>query len=276
MRNSIEAFLAEDLGRGDATTVAVVPSEARTAARILARSDLVVAGLDAARTAFEILDPAVAWRPECREGDVLPAGAALARLEGRARAILSAERVALNLLQRMCGIAGATRRFVEALRGTACAVLDTRKTAPGLRLFDKAAVAAGGGRNHRFGLDDGILIKDNHLALGGSVADAVVRARRLGSPYLKIEVEVESEAALREALEAGADALLLDNRSVAETAVLVSIARGLRPEVSLESSGGITLGNARAYADTGIDFLSVGALTHSVAAADVSLEIDAG
>ena len=273
MRASIEAFLAEDVGRGDVTTGAVVVPDARAQATVIAKTDLVVAGLEAARIAFAVLDPDAAWNAECRDGDARRAGAVLARLSARAGAILSAERVALNLLQRMSGIATATRRYVDALRGTRCAVLDTRKTAPGLRIFDKAAVAAGGGRNHRFGLDDGILIKDNHLALAGSVAAAVERARRFAPPYLKVEVEVESEAALRDALGAGADALLLDNRTVSETSALVAVARGLRPDVSLESSGGITLENARAYAETGIDFLSVGALTHSVSAADVSLEI---
>ena len=198
----------------------------------------------------------------------------MAHLSGDARAILSAERVALNLLQRMCGIATMTRAFVRAVEGTGCRILDTRKTAPGLRPFDKEAVVAGGGHNHRSGLDDAILVKDNHLAIAGSVAEAVGRARRFASPTLKIEVEVEDERTLREALEAGADAILLDNRTPAELASLVAVARRLRPGVPLEASGGITLENVRTIAETGVDFVSVGALTHSVLAADISLDLE--
>jgi len=273
-RASIASFLAEDLGRGDVTTASIVPEGARVRGRLLAKSDTVVAGLDAARTAFSLLDPRIEWKAEVAEGTRVDGGSTLATLTGDARAILSAERVALNLLQRMCGIATAARAFVRAIEGTDCRILDTRKTAPGLRIFDKRAVAVGGARNHRFGLDDGILIKDNHLAIAGSVAAAVERARRFAPPGMKVEVEIEDERGLEEALEAGADAILLDNRRPAELASLVAAARRLRPGVTLEASGGITLDNVRAYAATGVDFVSVGALTHSVVAADISLELD--
>ena len=273
-RAQIEAFLAEDIGRGDVTTASVVPEGTRVRGRLLARSATIVAGLDVARTAFSVLDPGLEWEAEMPEGARAEAGRVLATLAGDARAILSAERVALNLLQRMCGVATAARAFVEAVEGTGCRVLDTRKTAPGLRIFDKRAVAAGGASNHRFGLDDGILVKDNHLAIAGSVSVAVARARRSAPPGMKVEVEVEDERALEEALDAGADAILLDNRPPAELASLVAAARRRRPGVVLEASGGITLANVRAYAETGVDFVSVGALTHSVVAADISLELD--
>ena len=273
LRGSLERFLAEDLGRGDATTDAIVPPGARGRGAFVVRTAGVVCGLDVARELFAVLDPEVDWTADAAEGTLAPAGTTIASVSGDARALLSAERVALNLLQRMCGIATATRRYVDAVAGTRCRVLDTRKTAPGLRAFDKRAVAAGGGTNHRFGLDDGILVKDNHLAVAGSVSEAVARARRSAPHLLKIEVEVEGEAALREALAAGADALLIDNRSPRELAPLVTVARSLRPDVPLEASGGITLENVRAYAETGVDFVSVGALTHSVAATDISLEL---
>jgi len=273
LRGSLERFLAEDLGRGDATTDAIVPPGARGRGAFVVRTAGVVCGLDVARELFAVLDPEVDWTADAAEGTLAPAGTTIASVAGDARALLSAERVVLNLLQRMCGIATATRRYVEAVAGTRCRILDTRKTAPGLRAFDKRAVAAGGGTNHRFGLDDGILVKDNHLAVAGSVSEAVARARRSAPHLLKIEVEVEGEAALREALAAGADALLIDNRSPRELAPLVTVARSLRPDVPLEASGGITLENVRAYAETGVDFVSVGALTHSFAATDISLEL---
>jgi len=274
MRAAIEAFLAEDVGRGDVTTAATVPESARARGRFLARDETVVAGLDVARTAFSLIDPDLQWNAEVAEGDRVQAGRSLATLAGRAGAILSAERVALNLLQRMCGIASATRLYVGAIEGTRCRILDTRKTAPGLRLFDKQAVAAGGGTNHRFGLDDAVLVKDNHLAVVGSVTAAVERARRHAPAYMTVEVEVESERALIEALDAGADAVLLDNRTPAELSSLVAVARRRRPGVTLEASGRITLENVRAYAETGVDFVSIGALTHSVKAADISLELE--
>jgi nicotinate-nucleotide pyrophosphorylase (carboxylating) len=272
-RESLRHFLAEDLGRGDVTSEALVPAGARAAGHFLAKRETVVCGLEVARETFRLLDPELGWVARCAEGEIVSAGRRLAEASGNARALLSGERVALNLLQRMSGIASATRRYVQAVAGTACVILDTRKTAPGLRAFDKWAVVTGGGRNHRFGLDDGVLIKDNHIRLAGGVAAAVERARGQASGPSKIEVEVESEAQLREALAAGADQILFDNQRSDDLARLVRIARDTRPGVALEASGGITLENVRAYAETGVDFVSIGALTHSVEAADISFEI---
>jgi nicotinate-nucleotide pyrophosphorylase (carboxylating) len=272
----IEEFLREDVGRGDVTTRAVVAPGARARGTLLARTDLVVCGLPEAETAFRALDPAVEFVNRADEGGDVLSGSTLASLAGNARAILSAERVALNLLQRMCGIATATRRYVEAVAGTGCRILDTRKTAPGLRAFDRLAVEAGGGKNHRFGLDDGVLIKDNHLCLSGGVSAAIAAARDRASAMLKIEVEVESEEQLREAADAGADIVLFDNQTPENLARLVAMARTLRPGMKLEASGGIILENVHAYAATGVDFISVGALTHSVKASDISLELAAG
>jgi nicotinate-nucleotide pyrophosphorylase (carboxylating) len=274
LRNVLEGFLAEDLGRGDATSLAVVPEGARAKGFFLAKSDLVVSGLSTALEVFRLLDPGLEWVFAAREGEPIPAGRKMAELAGDARSLLAAERVALNLLQRMSGIATETRRFVEAVRGTRCEILDTRKTAPGLRAFDKQAVVAGGGKNHRFGLDDGILIKDNHIGVAGGVAGAVAAARQRGPLGLKVEVEVENELQLREALGAGADLVLLDNRTPTETARLVAVSRSLAPDARIEASGGVTLANVRAYAEAGVDFVSVGALTHSVRASDISLEIE--
>ncbi|HET7453697.1 MAG TPA: carboxylating nicotinate-nucleotide diphosphorylase [Thermoanaerobaculia bacterium] len=273
LRESLARFLAEDLGRGDVTTEAIVPEGATGRAAVFSRASAVVCGLDVAGEVFRFLDPAVAWNASAPDGTRISPGERIASASGDARALLSGERVALNLLQRMSGIATATRRYVDAVEGTGCRVLDTRKTAPGLRALDKRAVAAGGGANHRFGLDDGVLIKDNHLAIAGSVAEAVARVRRRAPHLARIEVEVEDESALREALAAGADAILIDNRPPRELAGLVAVARRIRPDVRLEASGGVTLENVRAYAETGVDFVSIGALTHSVAAVDLAMEI---
>lgn len=274
LEGEIARFLAEDLGRGDVTTDALIEPDARAAGHLVAKSEAVVCGLPVARGVFHRLDPNLTWTVFVPEGEKAGRGQKLAGIAGNARALLSAERVALNLLQRMSGIATATRKYVDAVAGTSCRILDTRKTAPGLRMLDKMAVAAGGGRNHRFGLDDGVLIKDNHIRLCRGVASAVEKARRNASGLLRIEVEVETEEQLEDALAAGADLLLLDNRTPEEVARLVALARRSRPGVALEASGGITLGNVRAYAEAGVDFVSVGALTHSVAAADISLELE--
>jgi nicotinate-nucleotide pyrophosphorylase (carboxylating) len=267
-------FLLEDIGRGDATSRAVVPKGVRAKGFLLAKSELVASGLEIAGEVFGLADPGSSWTSLAVEGDLVAPGSRIAEVAGGARGVLAGERVALNLLQRMSGIATETRRYVEAVRGTAARILDTRKTAPGLRALDKQAVVAGGGTNHRFGLDDGILIKDNHIAIAGGVA-AAVAAARLRAPFgLRIEVEVESEVQLREALESGADLLLLDNRTPAEASRLVEVARGLASRVRIEASGNVSLANVRAYADAGVDFISIGALTHSVRASDISLELE--
>jgi nicotinate-nucleotide pyrophosphorylase (carboxylating) len=268
-------FLAEDVGAGDVTTEATVPSGAMAAGTLLARSPCVVSGLPVARRVFELLDPRLQWCDELPAGACADAGRALAALSGRARAMLTPERAALNLLQRMCGIATAPRRYVEAVAGTGCRILDTRKTAPGLRAFDRQAVRDGGGDNHRSTLSELVLIKDNHRALAGGAAGAVTAARRLAPEGTPVEVEVESEEQLREAIEAGARRILIDNQVPETVARWTALARCLAPDCWVEASGGITLENVRRYALTGADAVSVGALTHSVVAADVSLEIEA-
>jgi nicotinate-nucleotide pyrophosphorylase (carboxylating) len=270
----LRGFLAEDIGAGDVTSEWTVPAEARARGRLLARSACVVSGLPVARRTFELLDSNLAWEERVSAGSRVQPDAVLAILSGKARALLAAERVALNLLQRMCGIATTTRAFVEAVAGTSCRILDTRKTVPGLRAFDRMAVADGGGTNHRDGLFDMVLIKDNHRRLAGGLVPAVEAARRKAPAGMKIEVEVESEKDLEEALGAGAEMILIDNQA-AETVARWRriIARAARPPF-VEASGNMTLERVRAYALAGVDAVSVGALTHSVTAADVALELE--
>jgi nicotinate-nucleotide pyrophosphorylase (carboxylating) len=239
-------------------------------ARVEARAPVVVCGLTVAEAIFTSVEPKLEVRRLCGEGETLRAAGALLEVSGPWRGILAAERTALNFLARLCGIASFTRRYVEAVAGTGACIVDTRKTVPGWRALDKYATAVGGAVNHRAGLYDGILLKDNHVAAGGGVA-AVVKAAREGAPaQLRVQVEVESEREAAAAVEAGADALLLDNCSLAE---LARIAARLRDRVLLEASGGITLETVRAVAETGVHRISIGALTHSVAAADVALEV---
>lgn len=274
--SQISAFLAEDLGRGDITTQATISRNARARGRFLAKEAMVVAGLEAAEAVFSTLDSQQQIEAFATDGEEVEAGKVIARTSGFADVLLAGERVALNLMQRLSGIATQTRRYVRAIEGTSAQVVDTRKTTPGLRMLEKYAVAAGGGRNHRFGLDDGVLIKDNHIALAGGVGAAVERAREMVGHLHKIEIEVSTEKDLREAIKSGADILLLDNLTPEETARLVNIARELAPLVALESSGGITIDNIRAYAEAGVDLISVGALTHSARAMDISFKIQAG
>lgn len=275
VRAEVRRFLREDVGAGDATTEAVIPPDVRAAGWIVAREACVVAGLDLARAVFEELDGATRVETAVRDGEPVPAGGRLARLAGRAAVLLTGERLALNLLQRLSGVATITRRYVDAIAGTGASISDTRKTTPGLRLFEKRAVSLGGGRNHRLGLHDGVLIKDNHAAAAGGVA-AALRAARAASPGLPIEVEVDSLEQLDEALDGGADAVLLDNMTPEQTAAAVARVRA-RPRGAdcwIESSGGITLRNVRAYAEAGVDTISVGALTHSAPAVDIALDFD--
>src|ERR671916_858760 len=274
--SQIGAFLSEDLGRGDITTQATVARNTRARGRFLAKEPMVVAGLEAAESVFSTLDSQQQLEAFVSDGDEFEAGKVIARTHGFADVLLAGERLALNLLQRLSGIATLTREYVRAVEGTGAQVVDTRKTAPGLRMLEKYAVLTGGGRNHRFGLDDGVLIKDNHIALAGGVATAVERARDSVGHLHKVEVEVANERDLRDAVEAGADILLLDNQTPEETRRLVEIARGLKPDVLLESSGGITLENVRDYAEAGVDLISVGALTHSARAVDISFKIQPG
>ena len=266
----IARALAEDLGGGDVTTLATVPAETRAEARIVARAAAVVAGLPVAARVFAHVDRRVEVALVARDGERVRPGQSVATLAGPARAILSGERVALNFLQHLSGIATRTARFVERVAGTGARILDTRKTIPGLRLLAKYAVRCGGGQNHRFGLYDGILIKDNHIAAAGSLAAAVARARALAPHLARVEVEVETLDQVREALAAGADLLLLDNMPLDEMRQAVALCRG---RAQTEASGGITEETVRAVAETGVDFISIGALTHSVSALDFSLDL---
>jgi nicotinate-nucleotide pyrophosphorylase (carboxylating) len=274
--SQISAFLAEDLGRGDITTQATVVRNARARGRFLAKESMVIAGLEAAEAVFTTLDSQQQLEAFVSDGDEIEPGKVVARTSGFADVLLGGERVALNLLQRLSGIATITRKFVRAIEGTNAQIVDTRKTTPGLRMLEKYAVMAGGGRNHRFGLDDGVLIKDNHIALAGGVRAAVERARESVGHLHKIEVEVSTENDLREAIESGADIILLDNQTPEATKRMVTLARELKSSVTLESSGGISLENVRAYAEAGVDLISIGALTHSARAVDISFKIQAG
>jgi len=267
----VRCALAEDLGRaGDLTTDAVVPPSSRAAALISARAPGRIAGLEVAGAAFRLLDPDVTIEMENRDGSDVFAGQALARVQGPARPILSAERTALNFLGRLSGIATVTCKIARAISGHRCRVVCTRKTTPGLRALEKYAVRAGGGANHRFGLDDGVLIKDNHVALAGGVSEAVRRVRRHAGHMVKIEVEVDTLEQLEEALRAGVDAVLLDNMSVPMLSRAVQLSRGY---AITEASGGITPENAADIAATGVDLISLGWITHSAPSLDVTLDI---
>jgi nicotinate-nucleotide pyrophosphorylase (carboxylating) len=265
----VRRALDEDIGPGDVTSVAVVPEDARGAGVLVAKTSLVLAGLPVALAVFHILDRTVDVLEAESEGAACEPGHILARLQGPARALLGGERVALNFLQRLSGIATLTRRFVEAAAGR-ITILDTRKTTPTLRALEKYAVRAGGGVNHRFGLFDAFLIKDNHIRLAGGVGEAIARARA-ARPGLTIEVEAQSLAQVDEALAAGADVLLVDNLPLADVREAVVRTRG---RARVEISGGVTLDRVEALADTGADFVSVGALTHSAPAVDISFEIE--
>ena len=269
----VRKALEEDIGAGDATTLATVPENARARVRILAREPLVCAGLPLAARVFGELDANCRTELLCAEGEAIDAGRDVMRLEGKARAILSGERTALNFLQRLCGIATLTHRFVQQLSGTRAKLRDTRKTTPLLRALEKYAVRVGGGMNHRFGLYDAMLLKENHIAMAGGVRAALELARAY-SPKLPVQVEVRDEGELREALTAGAESILLDNMIPEEATRCVALVRKVRPQCTIEISGGITLANARAYAQTGADFLSSGTLTHSVHAANMSLLVE--
>lgn len=271
LREIVEGFLNEDIGHGDITTELVVDPTAQGSARIEAREAFVVAGIDVARTCFEVLDGSVRWEAVAPDGARVSAGGTIARISGPLAVLLTGERTALNLLARLSAVATLTARFVEAIRGTDARIIDTRKTTPGMRILEKAAVRTGGGGNHRFGLDDGILIKDNHVRAAGSVSDAVKRARNAAPHGLVVEVEVTTLEELDEALAAGAPAILLDNMDPETVRAAVDRAGG---EAVLEASGGVDLANVRAYAEAGVDLISIGALTHSAGSVDISLEVE--
>jgi len=296
--NFVRKALEEDVGTGDVTSLATVPTGATGQARIIARSPLVCAGLPLVERVFHELDPGMQVEILAKDGDCVEKRRDLVRCTGRARAILTGERTALNFLAHLSGVATLTRRFVEQLAGTTAKIRDTRKTTPGLRMLEKYAVRMGGGTNHRVGLYDAILLKENHIALAGGVKAALDRAHAYasmhavpremtayeangrgttpenGSSALAVQIEVRNEQELREALDAGAQAVLLDNMTPERARACVELARSLRKDCIIEISGGISLNNARAYAETGADFLSSGMLTHSAPAADLSLLVD--
>jgi nicotinate-nucleotide pyrophosphorylase (carboxylating) len=267
----VRMALVEDLGRaGDVTAQACIPDGARMRAVFAARKAGVLAGIDCVRLAVLAMDPGASIALKLRDGDAFEAGAVLAEVEADARAFLAAERTALNLLGRLCGIATLTRAYVEAVAGTKARIADTRKTTPGLRALEKHAVLCGGGVNHRFGLDDAILIKDNHVAVCGGVGEAVRRARAVVGHLMKVEVEVDGLDQLDEALAAGPDVIMLDNFTLPMLREAVARTAG---RITLEASGGVNLETVRGIAETGVDVISVGALTHSAPALDVGLDV---
>ncbi|MEJ5347222.1 MAG: carboxylating nicotinate-nucleotide diphosphorylase [Desulfosoma sp.] len=270
LRERILWALEEDLGPGDVTTLGTVSEETRGTARMVAREPCVVSGMEAVRLVYEIMDSAVEMTVQNGDGAYVNAGTTLCTLQGPLRSILSGERTALNLVQRMSGIATLTHRMVQEVRGTGCAILDTRKTTPLWRDLEKAAVRHGGGRNHRFGLFDGVLIKDNHIAASGGLWQAVDRVRARVPHTLRIEVEVDTLEQLQEALDVGAEVILLDNFSLDDIQKAVKLAQG---KALLEVSGGVTLDKVRRIAECGVHFISVGALTHSAPAIDIGLDI---
>lgn len=270
-RPLVRRALDEDIGDGDVTTVCTIAPETVYQGQFLAKASGVVAGLDVVALTFHLLDERVAFSPCVAEGSTVERGTMIATARGPGRALLTGERTALNLLQRMSGIATLTRQYVDAVAGTRAVILDTRKTAPGLRPFDKRAVALGGGQNHRFGLFDMVLIKDNHIAAAGGITAAVERVRAGDERNRPIEVEVTNFEQLREALALHVDRIMLDNMSVAQMAEAVCISAGRTP---LEASGNVSLETVRAIAETGVDFISVGALTHSVRALDISFNLE--
>ena len=275
IRRAIRAVLAEDLGSGDVTTLATVPAAAKSVALMRAREPLVVVGIQFAEIAFKQLSPKIKIKKLARDGQRVKAGDALLKISGSSRALLSAERVALNFVQRLSGVATATAQFADAIKSTRAKILDTRKTTPGWRRFEKYAVACGGGKNHRIGLFDMVLIKDNHLVAlrnekPNAIAAAVARARKK-FPKLKVEVEADTLAQVAQAADAGADIILLDNMTPAQLRQAVKIVRG---RAKTEASGGVNLKTVRNIAETGVDFISVGAVTHSARAVDIGLDFE--
>ena len=271
----IDRALAEDLGKGDVTTEALIPGHRQGTAFVVAKKEGVLAGINVARQVFHRVDPELKVEILLEDGARVRAGTRIANVSGSVASILKAERVALNFLQRLSGIASETNRYVEAVKGLPVRIMDTRKTTPGLRLLEKHAVKAGGGENHRTSLGDGILIKDNHLAAlrskGLSIRETVARARQNSPERLPVEVEVGTVAEASEAVQAGADIVMLDNMGLEDMREAVKSIGG---RALVEASGGITLDNVRAVAETGVDSISIGALTHSVRALDISLELE--
>ena len=271
----IDLALGEDKGSGDWTTQWTVPARTRAEAVISAKTDGVIAGMAIASAVFLRLDPRVELTSVCSDGDRIHAGDIVFSIKGPARTILTGERTALNFLQRLSGIATLTRAFVDAVAGTGAVILDTRKTTPAWRALEKSAVRAGGAQNHRFGLFDMVLIKENHSEIAGGIAEAVRRVKDANDRALRIEVEVRNKEELKTALEAGCDRILLDNMDVQAIREAVRIIRKSAPRMEIEASGNMTLGRVRSVAEAGVNFISVGALTHSAIALDLSLQMSA-
>jgi nicotinate-nucleotide pyrophosphorylase (carboxylating) len=275
IRRAVQTALAEDVGAGDVTTIGTVPEEATATAIMRARESIVVSGILVARATFQELSAKLGFQEYVKDGDKIKAGGDLLKITGNARVILTAERVALNFVQRLSGIATLASQFVDAIKGTQAQILDTRKTTPGLRRFEKYAVTCGGGKNHRIGLFDMVLIKDNHLAAlrdakPNAIAAAVQRCREK-FPGMKIEVEADTLEQVEQALDAGANLILLDNMNAIQLRLAVQKCKG---RAQTEASGGVNLGTVRAIAETGVDFISVGALTHSARAVDIGLDFE--
>jgi nicotinate-nucleotide pyrophosphorylase (carboxylating) len=270
VKKIIEKALSEDIGLGDVTSEATIPGGSTSTAEILAKQDLVLAGLDVSLEVFHFLDAAIQFTRFAQDGDKIKSGKVLARVSGSTRVLLAGERVALNFLQHMSGIATLTSKYVEQLKGLKAQALDTRKTLPGLRQLEKYAVRMGGGTNHRFGLYDGVLIKDNHIKAGGSITKAIESARRNAHHLLKIEVEAKTLDEVREALAAKADIIMLDNMPLDMIREAVKLING---QVLVEASGNVTFETIREIGETGVDFISSGSLTHSAPAADISMKI---
>jgi nicotinate-nucleotide pyrophosphorylase (carboxylating) len=265
--------IKEDVGSGDITTSSLITEDSISEAAIIAKDDLIISGLPFAERVFQLVDKSLKFKALKKEGKGVREGSVIAKVRGKTKSLLIAERTALNILQRTSGIATLTNSYVKAVKGLNVRIVDTRKTAPGLRNFDKYAVRTGGGQNHRYGLYDGVLIKDNHITAAGGISNAVKRARLKAHHLLKVEVETGTISEVKEALKAGADTIMLDNMSVNSMEKAVHAIRNRNPHVMIEASGNINLENVRSVAETGVDFISIGALTHSAAAADLSLKI---
>jgi nicotinate-nucleotide pyrophosphorylase (carboxylating) len=271
VKNLIQTAIEEDIGRGDVTTEATIAKDVKWRAHLISKQEVVMAGIDVFAEVYAVLDKSVQVKPNYQDGELISAGTQIADLEGTACSLLIGERVALNFLQRLTGIATLTRQYIEAVRGYPVAIVDTRKTTPGWRVLEKYAVRMGGGKNHRHDLGDGVLIKDNHIVAAGGIKQAVDMARQHSHHLLKIEVEVETLDQVQEALKAGAEVIMLDNMPLAMLAEAVKMIAG---RAVVEASGGVSLESVVEVARTGVDLISVGRLTHSAPSADIHVEFD--
>jgi len=265
--------LLEDIGSGDVTTSSIIPENHRSKAVMIAKDDFLLAGVTFAERVFKLIDSGLRFKTYKEDGNAVKEGDVIAELNGNSRLLLMAERTALNLLQRLSGIATLTHKFVESVKGLPVRIVDTRKTTPGIRALEKYAVRVGGGCNHRFGLFDGILIKDNHINVVGNIRKAIKMAKKNSHHMLKIEVEAKSLREVRDALSEGAHIIMLDNMSIRDIRQSVNLIRGKNPHVIIEASGNMNLKNIRAVAETGVDLISIGALTHSAVAVDISMKV---